>query len=429
MLPMITEFNNYTYFLGEGGRGSSKTQSTARFLLFLADKYNIKICCGREIQNTINESVKQVFETLINEFNLNFQIKDKEIVSNSTGSTITFKGFREQGKVNIKGLADIDILWIDEAEAITKPTLDVIVPTIVRKKHAKIFFTMNRFVRNDAVYLFCAGRDDCLHITINYFDNPFLTEQMHKEAEICKQKNIKDYNHIWLGLPLDQANDYLVSASILDMSKNLQFNKETFTPNSVMAVDLAASGGDLCVAKLFTQKSISGWEETNTETWATADTDITKGKIINLYGRWKPSILIIDADGLGYPIWCSVKKLIPDAIGFRGNGKAKNPSCKNARADGYLGVKSFLESYWLKLTCSNAIRQLEYMKVVYQPNGLTKIMDKKEIRKEQGESPDYADTVMMAIYATIYYPHLLAQAINSMGSQPLQNNDEDNPFD
>ena len=59
--------------------------------------------------------------------------------------------------------------------------------------------------------------------------------------------------------------------------------------------------------------------------------------------------------------------------------------------------KSFLESYWLKLTCSNAIRQLEYMKVVYQPNGIIKIMDKKEIRKEQGESPDYADTVMMAI--------------------------------
>ena len=69
------------------------------------------------------------------------------------------------------------------------------------------------------------------------------------------------------------------------------------------------------------------------------------------------------------------------------------------------------------------------MKVVYQPNGIIKIMDKKEIRKEQGESPDYADTVMMAIYATIYYPHLLAQSINSMGSQPLQNNDEDNPFD
>lgn len=425
MLPMITEFNNYTYFLGEGGRGSSKTQSVARFILFLGDKYKIKICCGREIQNTINESVKAVFESLIAEFNLNYTIKDKEIISNSTGTVISFKGFREQGKVNIKGLADIDILWIDEAEAITKPTLDVIVPTIVRKKNAKIFFTMNRFVRNDAVYKFCAGRKDCLHININYFDNPFLTEQMLIEAEICKQKNLRDYNHIWLGHPLDQANDFLVSSSHLDLSKTLKFNKEIYHNHSVMAVDLSASGGDLCVAKLFTQKSITGWEETETITWSEPDTDITKGKIINLYGRWHPDILIIDADGLGYPIWNSVKKSIPDAIGFRGAGKAKNPNAGNARADGYLAVKDFLENAWLKLTCENAIRQLEYIKKVYKASGIIFIQDKKDIRKEQSESPDFADTVMMAIYAIVYYSHLFA---SKQQEQQMQVDTDFDPF-
>lgn len=417
MLPMITEFNNYTYFLGEGGRGSTKTQSVARFILFLADKYKIKICCGREIQNTINESVKAVFETLIIEYNLNFTIKDKEIVSNSTGSTIIFKGFREQGKVNIKGLADIDILWIDEAESITKPTLDIIVPTIVRKINAKIFFTMNRFVRNDAVYSFCSGRDDCLHITINYFDNPYLTEQMLKEAEICKKKNIKDYNHIWLGQPLDQANDFLVSSSHLDNAKNLVFRKENFHPHRVMAVDLSASGGDLCVAKLLSQKSITQWEETYTETWSEPDTDITKGKIIELYGRWKSDILIIDADGLGYPIWNTVRKSIPDAIGFRGAGKAKNASAGNARADGYLAVKEFLENGWIKLTCEDAIRQLEYIKKVYKPSGLIFIQDKKDIRKEQAESPDFADTLMMALYAITYFAHLMVSSENETQMQ------------
>ena len=414
---MITEFNRYTYFLGEGGRGSSKTQSVGRFLLFLADKYKIKICCGREIQNTINESVKAVFETLIIEYNLNFTIKDKEIVSNSTGSTIIFKGFREQGKVNIKGLADIDILWIDEAESITKPTLDTIIPTIVRKLNAKIFFTMNRFVRNDAVYRFCVDRDDCLHININYFDNPFLTEQMLKEAEICKKKNIKDYNHIWLGQPLDQANDFLVSSSHIDKAKNLVFRTENFHVHKVMAVDLSASGGDLCVAKLLTQKSITQWEETCTETWSEPDTDITKGKIIELYGRWKSDILIIDADGLGYPIWNTVRKSIPDAIGFRGAGKARNLSAGNARADGYLAVKEFLENGWIKLTCEDAIRQLEYIKKVYKPSGLIFIQDKKDIRKEQAESPDFADTLMMAIYSITYFAHLLATSENESQMQ------------
>lgn len=426
MLPMITEFNNYTYFLGDGGRGSSKTQSVARFLLFLGDKYKIKICCGREIQNTINESVKAVFETLIIEYNLNYTIKDKEIISNSTGSTIIFKGFREQGKVNIKGLADIDILWIDEAEAITKPTLDTIVPTIVRKQNAKIFFTMNRFVRNDAVFKFCSGRDDCLHININYFDNPFLTEQMLKEAEICKKKNLKDYNHIWLGQPLDQANDFLVASSHIDKAVKLEIRKENFVPHRVMAVDLSASGGDLCVAKLLTQKSITQWEETYTETWSEPDTDITKGKIVELYGRWQAHILIIDADGLGYPIWNTVKKSIPDALGFRGAGKAKNANAGNSRADGYLAVKDFLENGWLKLTCEDTQRQLEYIKKVYKPSGLIFIQDKKEIRKEQAESPDYSDTLMMAIYAITYFPHLYAEV---RYEAQMQIETDFNPFD
>lgn len=410
MLPMITEFNRYSYFLGDGGRGSSKTQSVARFLLYLAEKRKIRICCGREIQKAIEDSVYKVFVELIQQYNLNFTVTKDRIYSNFSGSEIFFRGFREQGSVNIKGLAEVDILWIDEAQAIQKPTLDIIIPTIMRKKNAKIFFTMNRFVRNDAVYMFCAGRDDCLHIVINYDDNPFLTEQMHKEAEICKQKNLKDYNHIWRGHPLDQASDFLISSDKLDRAKSLVFNSENHPENSVMSVDLSASGGDLCVAKRYVQRSLTGWEQVETITWSELDTDITKGKIIDLYSRWQPNILIIDADGLGYPIWCSIKKSIPDCIGFRGAGKSKAKNTGNQRADGYIAVRDFIDNGWLKLNCENSCRQLEYIKIVYKPNGLIFIQSKDEIRKEQGESPDFADTDMMAIYAITHYTHLFHSA-------------------
>ena len=71
----------------------------------------------------------------------------------------------------------------------------------------------------------------------------------------------------------------------------------------------------------------------------------------------------------------------------------------NARADGYLALKDYLEKGYLKLTDKNAIRQLEYIKKVYRPNGLISIQDKKEIRKLHSESPDFADCAMMALYA------------------------------
>lgn len=429
MLPMITKFNDYVYFLGEGGRGSSKTQSVGRFLLFLGDKCKLRICCGREIQNTISDSVKTVFESLITEYKLNYTIKDKEIVHNSTGTTIIFKGFREQGKVNIKGLADVDILWIDEAESITKATLDVIIPTIVRKQNARIFFTMNRFVRNDAVYMFCTGRSDCLHININYFDNPYLTEQMLKEAEIQKAKNIKDYEHIWLGLPIDQAHDYLIAASKIEYAKSLTVTPESIKHHSVMAVDLAASGGDLNVMKLLIQKTATVWDESITEKWSEADTDITIGKIIALYAQHKPDILIIDADGVGYSMVNTIKKAVPNCIAFRGGGLVKNKlstNAKNARAEGYLTLKEFVNNGWLKLNDENACRQLEYLKVVYKP-GYIVMASKDEIRKEQHESPDFADALMMAVYAIDKYPHMMYDAKNSSDTGKVIT--DFNPFD
>lgn len=418
LYPFIFNFDKFNYHLLEGGRGGGKSHGVARFLLYLSEQRFVRICCGRETQKSIDESVKTIFEDLITEHGLNFEIKNDRIIHRKTGSVIFFKGFREQGRVNIKGLEGIDILWIDEAQAITKPTLDYIIPTI-RKINSRVIFTMNRFVRNDPVYKFCVGRSDTQHITILYFDNPFLSEKMKQEAQICKIRNYAEYEHIWLGKPLAQASDYLIPSSKIDEAKNLEFNNETHPNNSVMAVDLSASGGDLCVAKLFKQQSITGWLEAQTITWSQPDTDITKGKIINLYGQWQPDILIMDADGLGYPIFVSVRKSIENAIGFRGAGSSKSLSTGNQRADGYIATKDFIENGWLKLTCENSCRQLEYIKRVYKPSGLIYIQDKKEIRKEQSESPDFADTVMMAIYAINYHSHLFEKR-----NKPAKNSSE-----
>lgn len=398
LYPFIFNFNNYTYFLLEGGRASGKTQSVARFLLYIMENRHVRICCGREIQNSIDESVKTVFLDLIEKYNLIYDIKRDNLVHKQTGSKIFFKGFREQGSVNIKGLEGIDILWIDEAQSITKTTLDIIVPTI-RKKNSVIIFTMNRFTRFDAVYNFCSKRTDCLHINICYFDNPYVDEKITKEAQVSKSLNINDYNHIWLGYPLANNNEYLIQSQYLDKATEYEYEKNEDFMNSVMSVDLSASGADLCVAKLFVQENENIWFEKSTISWSETDTDITKGKIASLYSSWLPRMLIIDADGLGYPIWISVQKIIPNAIGFRGGKKAISKYAFNARADGYLALKDYLEKGYLKLTDKNAIRQLEYIKKVYRPNGLISIQDKKEIRKLHSESPDFADCAMMALYA------------------------------
>ena len=322
LLPIISEINDFDYWLLYGGRGGGKTQGIARLILWICEQRVVRVCCGRETQNTIEDSVYRILADLIALYDLDFDVLRTKIIHRRTGSTIIFRGFREQGSVNIKGLEGIDILWIDEAEAITKSTLDIIVPTI-RQNNALVYFTMNRHVRKDAVYVEFAKDSDCKVIKINYYDNKHCPENLKRKALKCKQSSPLDYDHIWEGNPLDQASDYLVSSSKLDKAAKLEFvPKEQYNKIKCMAVDLSGNGGDLCVATLVESISTNHFKVTQRQEWNEPDTDITKGKIINLYSMWQPNILILDADGMGYPIFVSVQKAIPKCIAFHGAGKS-----------------------------------------------------------------------------------------------------------
>lgn len=430
LYPFIFNFNMYVLFLLEGGRGSAKTQSVARFILYLCEKRKIRVCAGRVIKDAVKESVQRVFAELVEEFKLDFDVSETRIIHRKTGSLIFFKGFREQEITNAKGLQGVDILWIDEAETVTKRVIDVIVPTI-RKQNSVIIFTMNRYVKSDAVYTYCKKHPKALCIHIDYFENPFCPQKLIDEAEACKKRNMSDYNHIWRGLPLEQGLNYLIASEKIENAKVLTWNKERHPNNSIMMVDFAASGADLNVAKKLEQRSLTVWEETETITWSEADTDITKGKVMGLYAKWNPTFLIGDGDGLGYPIMCSLKNSLKNVVIFRGALSAKRIAelSGNARADGYLCVKEMLECEFLKLNCENTCRQLEYMKTNWNPKtGKIYIQDKKEIRKEQKESPDHSDTLMMGVYGIYYHlPYFLNRKETESGNYRLETDYE--PYD
>ncbi len=403
LMPLITDINKYRYFLIEGGRGGAKSQTVGRFLLYLAEKLErLRIVCGREIQNTIQESVYTLLSELIAKNFLYFEVLASKITHRQTNTAFNFRGFREQGAINIQGMEGVDIVWIDEAQAITKRTLDALIPTI-RKENAKIFFTMNRFVRNDPVYAFCAGRPDCLHIKINYTDNPKCPQALIIEAEECKRNNETDYNHIWLGEPLDQTEDYLFNFAKLDIAKTLQPFGDLFIPQSVMAVDFAGGGGAMCVASLLKRQSNVHWGIADQRAWSDRDTDLSIGKTIALKSLWLPTLTIVDKGGLGYPMYVSLSKTIKDIQGFDGAGESLQPNAGNQRADGYLVLKDFTDQEWLILSkYDKTIKQLETIKRKYQRSGKVYIQSKEEMRGDGVESPDYADSVMMAVYAIRY---------------------------
>ena len=140
---MDIEFNEKLEFLFKparlkisyGGRGGGKTDGYAIALIILAMQRKLRILCLREIQNSIEESVKETIEGYIHHYGLEgfFDIKDKSITCIITGSRFIFSGLRY--KINsIKSLAKIDIAWVEEANNASKTSWEKLMPTI-RGKH------------------------------------------------------------------------------------------------------------------------------------------------------------------------------------------------------------------------------------------------------------------------------------------------------
>ena len=405
-LPLIYEINNYRYFVIEGGRNSCKSHTVARWILYLAEFKKLRIICGREIQKSIEDSVFALLSDLIREYNLFFDIKKSTIAHKETGSTIRFIGLREQGATNLKSLEGCDILWVEEAQSITKFSLDILIPTI-RKTKAKLFFTMNRYIRTDPVYKILVGRKDTLHIKANYKDieSKYISNNVLIEAEECKKRNIKDYNHIWLGQPLTTTSDYLFNMDKLDKVNSIQPFGDLIKRQKVMGVDFASGGGDLCVAKLIERTSNVHWEETNQEAWDNPDTDESVGKVISLFGQWNPDILVCDAGGLGYPMFISLSKIIHNIIGFDGakNDKVSDPMALNNRFQAYSDLKYWIDKEWIRITCQHTKRELETIKKKYGRNGKIRLLTKEEQRKEGTQSQDRADALAMAVFGAVHY--------------------------
>lgn len=301
LYPMILKLNEFRYFLIEGGRGSAKSQSVARLILFIGDKNKVRVVCGREIQASIEESVYALFVDLIREHGLNYEIFKRKIVHRTTGTTIAFRGFREHGSINIKGLEGIDILFIDESQALTGQTLKILIPTI-RKNKAKIFFVMNRHVKDDPAYIQFFDRNDCLHIHIDFFENQHCTEALKHEAAECKEKNREEYSHIWLGEPMKQAS----KAAFRNVDGIIDYDLPDITrPNPeftyVLGADLAKSVDHTSLSVLCIElKELHYFEEMESEN--KASWNYQKQNILAVAKQYNDAMIVTDSTGVGDPI-------------------------------------------------------------------------------------------------------------------------------
>ncbi len=184
----------------KGGRGSAKSHDRAGALIDMCIDRKIDWVCLREVQKTLDQSVKKLLELKIEDFGVGhlFDIQANRIKSKH-GGVIIFQGMQDHTADSIKSLEGYDGAWFEEAQNMSQRSLDLLRPTI-RKENSEIWFTWNPDQETDPIdRFFNEPPVDYVLVTANYNNNPWFPEVLRREMEWDKARDYDKYNHIWMG--------------------------------------------------------------------------------------------------------------------------------------------------------------------------------------------------------------------------------------
>lgn len=441
-----------------GGRGSTKSTGVGDLMIGFANQGE-RVCCTREFQNSIDDSVHENLKIEIERLGMEpqFTVMGKEIKARS-GGEIFYKGLA-RNITSLKSLAGVKKLWIEEGESVSEKSLRVLTPSI-RSTAAdnvsniedaivppEIWITMNRGSSKDAVskkYLARAEKDlaktgfyedDLMMVVeLNWAENPWFPPELEQER-LDDLKNLPraEYDHIWEGKYSDTVDNAIIEPewfdACVDAHKKLGF--EALGQERV-AYDPADTGDDKAVAYIHgtvvldVQSSSAGLIDTATD-WATSFA-IDK----------KPDAFTWDADGMGM----GLKRQISDAFkgkkveveAFSGGGGVDNPEqiyerlnteVKNPKKNKETFINKRAQYYWMLrdrmyrtylaiekaervfnpddlISFSSDIKELSGLRAElcriprkYNGSGRIQLLSKPEMKKLEIDSPNMADAVMM----------------------------------
>jgi len=200
-LPLL---NPSRYKGAWGGRGSGKSHFFAELLI---EEHiinpNQSSVCVREIQKSLNQSVKKLLEIKIEQLGVSdyFDVQDSQIKSKRGTGMIIFQGMQNHTADSIKSLEGYDRAWVEEAQSLSQASLDKLRPTI-RKPNSELWFSWNPQLDTDPVDVLLRGENpptNAVVVKVNWSDNPWFPDVLREEMEYDKRRDPDKYLHIWQG--------------------------------------------------------------------------------------------------------------------------------------------------------------------------------------------------------------------------------------
>jgi len=189
-----------------GGRGGAKSHFFAEYLVRrCVEQPSLRVVCVREIQRSLEQSVKRLIEDKIVAMGYRgrFRTLNTSIQSsvNGSGGVIIFQGMQDHTADSLKSLEGYDVAWVEEAQSLSRRSLDLLRPTI-RKEGSEIWASWNPIDPTDPIDEFFRGDvppPSAISVRTSWRDNPYLPQEMKDEIAWDERRDPDKKAHVWEG--------------------------------------------------------------------------------------------------------------------------------------------------------------------------------------------------------------------------------------
>lgn len=373
-----------------GGRAGGKSQAVALALLLRGRNEKYRVLCTREYQNSIADSVHKLLKDLIDKYEFtDYEILKDRITNTVTGTEFIFKGLHNN-VVEIKSTEGIDICWVEEAQSITKASLDILTPTI-RKQGSQLIFTYNRMNELDPVHVqYALKQSDTTYVKkVNYdiLDAIGLLPDVIKLEIEADKSDSELFAHKWLGEPLGQSERSIVPRSAILEAMNRKIDDDGATE---YGVDVARMGDDRTV--FWHRKGLKTVKYRVLQHLRTTEVCDQLEAFANFD---KESLIKIDDTGVGGGVTDEMFKrgYSVHAINF-GGVAGDNDKYPNWISEAWFNMKDIMPECQLPMN-SDLLMELSTRQWNQDTKGKRRVESKNEYKKRGFRSPDLADACII----------------------------------
>jgi phage terminase large subunit len=206
-LPLLADGMRYRG--AYGGRGSGKSHFFAELAIERCLMAKTHIVCVREVQKTLDQSVKKLLEEKIEALGVGhlFEVQQSKIIGKN-GSLIIFQGMQDHTADSIKSLQGFAVAWVEEAQSLSQRSLDLLRPTI-RDPGSELWFSWNPGAETDPIDVLLRGDNPppgTAVVQANWRDNPHFPDVLRAEMEYDRSRDPDKYAHVWEGAYLQRSD-------------------------------------------------------------------------------------------------------------------------------------------------------------------------------------------------------------------------------